>query len=96
MNTMSHTKYNWERLNGYVEHEQWNVQIDQRRRKADADKLSAKGKSKGAKIARCQSIADALPEQFMKIASIEARKEYYSNRKAERIAHRQAKKANRL
>ena len=65
---MSHTKYNWERLNGYVEHEQWNVQIDQRRRKADADKLSAKGKSKGAKIARCQSIADALPEQFMNIA----------------------------
>lgn len=68
MNTMSHTKYNWERLNGYVEYEQWNVQIDQRRRKADADKLSAKGKSKGAKIARCQSIADALPEQFMNIA----------------------------
>ncbi len=65
---MSHTKYNWERLNGYVEYEQWNVQIDQRRRKADADKLSAKGKSKGAKIARCQSIADALPEQFMNIA----------------------------
>ena len=65
---MQHNKYNWERLSGYVEHEQWNVQIDQRRRKADADKLSAKGKSKGAKIARCQSIADALPEQFMNIA----------------------------
>ena len=65
---MQHNKYNWERLNGYVEYEQWNVQIDQRRRKADSDKLSAKGKSKGAKIARCQSIADAMPEQFMNIA----------------------------
>ena len=65
---MQHNKYNWERLNGYVEYEQWNVQIDQRRRKADSDKLSAKGKGKGAKIARCQSIADSLPEQFMNIA----------------------------
>ena len=65
---MHHTKYSWERLNGYVEHEQWSVQIDQRRRKANEDKLSAKGKGKGAKIARCQAITDALPEQFMNIA----------------------------
>jgi len=66
---MNHTKYNWERLNGHTTtKEGWSVQIDQRRRKADADKLSAKGKGKGAKIARCQSIADALPEQFMNIA----------------------------
>jgi len=94
---MRHTKYNWERLNGHTTtKEGWSVQIDQRRRKADADKLSAKGKGKGAKIARCQSIADAMPEQFLKIASIEARKEYYSNRKAERKAYRQAKKTNRL
>ena len=94
---MQHTKYNWERLNGHTTtRDGWSVQIDQRRRKANEDKLSAKGKSKGAKIARCQSIAENMPEQFLKIASIEARKEYYSNRKAERIAHRQAKKANRL
>lgn len=93
---MQHTKYNWERLNGHTIKDGWTVQIDQRRRKADADKLSAKGKSKGAKIARCQSIADAMPEQFLKIASIEAKKEYYSNRKAERIAYRKEKKANRL
>lgn len=67
---MRHNKYNWERLNGHTTtKEGWSVQIDQRRRKANEDKLSAKGKSKGAKIARCQSIADAMPEKFMQIAS---------------------------
>lgn len=83
---MNHTKYNWERLNGYVEYEQWNVQIDQRRRKADADKLSAKGKGKGAKIARCQSIADAMPEQFMNIAK-------RANRTEKQREERRAKRA---
>jgi len=83
---MQHNKYNWECLNGYVEHEQWTVQIDQRRRKADADKLSAKGKSKGAKIARCQSIADALPEQFMNIAK-------RANRADKQREERRAKRA---
>ena len=91
---MRHTKYNWERLNGHtVTRDGWAVQIDQRRRKADADKLSAKGKSKGAKIARCQSITDAMPETFMQLAAKTNRAERQRvERKAMREAKREAKR----
>lgn len=61
---MSSTKYNWERLNGHltVDVNGFNTRIEltERRRKTDGDKLSAKGKGKGAKVARYQAIKEGL------------------------------------
>ena len=87
---MQHNKYTWERLSGHIESsEGWNVRIDERRRKANECKLTAKGKAKGQKVARCQSITDAMPETFMQLAEKVGRAE---RQRIERKAMREAKR----
>lgn len=66
------TRYNWHRLKGKV-----TIQVEgyettlhtEHRRKEDGDKLSAKGRNKGSRLARFQAIADQQPESFMKQAA---------------------------
>jgi len=66
------TRYNWHRLKGEVT---FNIEgykttlHTENRRKEDGDKLSAKGRGKGSRLARFQAIADKQPESFMKQAA---------------------------
>lgn len=88
------TKYNWERLQGSLQTKvngyETTISLKERRRKTDGDKLSAKGKRKGQKIARVQGICENLEGQFMRTAFKANRAEQQRN--AYR-AHRAAKKA---
>jgi len=87
------TKYNWERLQGdftiKVNKYKTTFSLKERRRKTDGDKLSAKGKAKGRKIARVQGICENLEGQFMRTAFKANRADAQRN---ERRAKRKAKR----
>ena len=89
------TKYNWERLQGSLQAKvngyETTISLKERRRKTEGDKLSAKGKAKGRKIARVQGICENLEGQFMRTAfkanrADKQRNERRAKRKAKRTA----------
>ena len=89
------TKYNWERLQGdltiKVNKYKTTISLKERRRKTEGDKLSAKGKAKGRKIARVQGICENLEGQFMRTAfkanrADKQRNERRAKRKSKRTA----------
>lgn len=91
------TKYNWERLQGSLQTKvngyETTISLKERRRKADGDKLSAKGKAKGRKIARVQGICDKQEENFARVVVAARKEERRNKRREERKAYRAAKKA---
>lgn len=101
------TKYNWERLQGFVhipaeegakglKGYDTKIAIGERRRKTDGDKLSAKGKRKGEKIARVQGICDKQEENFARVVVAARKEERRNKRREERKAYRAAKRAAKV